>query len=89
MVAINNKEQWLDAAKMLNERGWLANIYSNIYHKDLPPTENPIAQSASWETIHKFLEKMWLDAPDKRYIHSWEGWGILCDLCSEVWVFED
>lgn len=29
------------------------------------------------------FETVWDDAPDSPHIHSWTGWGRLCDLCSE------
>ena len=41
------------------------------------------------ETMHNMLELCWSAAPDKPYIHQWPGWGHLCDLCSEFWVFEE
>ena len=41
------------------------------------------------KNIHKILEQIWNEAPDNRVIHKWRGWGNLCDLCSEYWVFEE
>lgn len=40
------------------------------------------------DALGHFLDLLWAAAPDKPYIHSWPGWGDLCDLCSERWVFD-
>lgn len=34
-----------------------------------------------------YLKGAWRCAPDKPWIHSLPSWGVLCDLCSEDWVF--
>lgn len=34
------------------------------------------------------LNKAWALAPDAPWIHEMPGWDILCDLCSEGWVFD-
>lgn len=39
------------------------------------------------ETLSDFLQKAWSAAPDSERIHSWPSWHVLCDLCSEGWVF--
>lgn len=30
-----------------------------------------------------FMQTIWEDAPDRPYIHQWNGWHDFCDLCSE------
>lgn len=35
----------------------------------------------------RYFNGAWRMAPDDRSIHSIPGWGVLCDLCSEDWVF--
>lgn len=35
-----------------------------------------------------YFEAAWESAPNKPEIHFIPGWGVLCDLCSEQWVFE-
>jgi len=37
----------------------------------------------------RYFNGAWGAAPDDYYIHSIPCWHILCDLCSEEWVFED
>jgi hypothetical protein len=35
----------------------------------------------------RILNDIWLRAPDDSRIHSWPSWHVICDLCSESWVF--
>lgn len=39
--------------------------------------------------IVKVFNDAWAAAPDNRSIHSIPGWSVLCDLCSESYVFDD
>ena len=39
------------------------------------------------EPLLRVLNAAWHVAPDEPWIHSIPGWGVLCDLCSEDWVF--
>lgn len=34
-------------------------------------------------TLYNYLNAAWYRAPDKKWIHSIPGWGMLCDLCSD------
>lgn len=40
-------------------------------------------EAAKDPLLYHVLNSIWLDAPDKPYIHSWKSWGRFCDLCSE------
>lgn len=33
--------------------------------------------------VWDILQSIWVDTPDKSYIHEWKYWGRFCDLCSE------
>jgi hypothetical protein len=33
--------------------------------------------------VWHFCQSVWIDAPDKPYIHEWSNWHYFCDLCSE------
>lgn len=35
-----------------------------------------------------YFQQAWMNAPDDRSIHSIPSWYVLCDLCSENWVFD-
>lgn len=37
----------------------------------------------------RFMDRIWSTMPDDRSIHSLPRWFLLCDLCSEAWVFEE
>lgn len=41
------------------------------------------------DTMWLFWQRVWAAAPDSSKINSWPGWGTLCELCSEDWVFQD
>lgn len=36
-----------------------------------------------------FFSHVWGAAPDHGRVHGWEGWDVLCDLCSESGVLFD
>jgi hypothetical protein len=55
--------------------------------KSLAQTLEDARIGGDFETLHHFFELAWSAAPDTPEIHSWPGWGHLCDLCSEFWVF--
>lgn len=38
--------------------------------------------------MSEFFEAAWERAPDNSGIHEIRGWDVLCDLCSETWVFD-
>ena len=35
----------------------------------------------------RVMHEAWFNAPDKPFLHTVPGWGDMCDLCSEEWVF--
>ena len=41
-----------------------------------------------WPTTIHLMNLAWFAAPDVPELHRIPGWGVLCDLCSESWVFE-
>jgi hypothetical protein len=41
------------------------------------------------EKLVEIMNEAWWKASDTNKILDIPGWGILCDLCSEFWVFED
>lgn len=53
----------------------------------------PMLEDARRQRDHRFMRRMlgllWMAAPDSPSIHSWPSWDVVCDLCSEDWVFED
>ena len=40
------------------------------------------------ETLLTLFNRAWAAAPDHQNIHRRPAWGVLCDLCSENWVFD-
>lgn len=41
------------------------------------------------EEICRLLQLTWENAPDRAEIHSWSGWSVLCDLCSENYLVKE
>lgn len=41
------------------------------------------------EQICRLLQLTWENAPDRAEIHSWAGWSVLCDLCSENYLVKE
>ena len=46
-------------------------------------------ETENHKILYFYFQKVWEAAPDERFIHGWPSWAILCDLCSEYWVFEE
>ncbi len=73
----------------LEGKFWRETAYGDeINHdKSLLATLEDAKRDRDHEIVHKYLNLLWAAAPDKPYIHEWPSWDVLCDLCSEVWVF--
>src|SRR5579859_1564173 len=41
------------------------------------------------QDLARYFNAAWGAAPDDPSIHRIPGWGMLCDLCSEEWVFNE
>ena len=39
--------------------------------------------------LPRYFNAAWSAAPDNALIHEIQGWGILCDLCSEEWCLHE
>lgn len=50
------------------------------------PLENRTNESG--ERAAHLIERLWHSLPDSESIHSLPRFGLLCDLCSEAWVFQ-
>lgn len=44
-------------------------------------------ESRDHAKLLRYLNDAWYVAPDIHEIHKIPGWTVLCDLCSEDWVF--
>lgn len=43
----------------------------------------------NWKMCHQIIHRVWQALPDHHSIHGINGWSLLCDLCSETWVFDE
>ena len=90
MPSIQTEKDWWN---VLNEN--IVDIKA-LFLMFLPPSrrhkasERDFALSEKdYKVILSDLNEVWSRAPDKPHIHSIPGWAVLCDLCSENWVFSD
>lgn len=92
MLEINSQEDWW---KVVDEN-WddLVNVISKFYRHTRQPGDKPLLwvieeakKQRSSLCLLSVLNRTWEDAPDSPSIHDVGGWGVLCDLCSESWVF--
>jgi hypothetical protein len=80
------------APMTLSEEGhWWADGFG----KEITRHEKPLIrvldeakETRDHEEMVRQLNLCWIAAPDKPYIHEWPSWYVLCDLCSECWVFD-
>lgn len=84
--SIRNQDDWWayaeQALKQLPE--YAAEMYRDW---DEERATTALAQKQHM-VLHEMCEKLWADLPDSPGIH-WGPFGMLCDLCSEYWVFEE
>lgn len=87
---IRTPEDWWIALtehqKYINRTLELVYVKPDVYNPAKVTLAIAIA-SKDHELAHGVLQHAWEAAPDKPYIHGWPSWGMLCDLCSEAWVF--
>jgi hypothetical protein len=88
MIPINNKDDWWTN---VNEH-WadLKNIirmFNNISSVGLAALEE--LRFSKDPELGWYFQKAWENAPDSPEIHNIPSWHVLCDLCSERWVFEE
>lgn len=100
-MEINNKQDWwqavdnnwetlIDIAFLYNVPLWeFIDIDKNLSSKTLLKNVEDCKGARDWESLHSFFQGIWGSAPDIPEIHNVKGWGLLCDLCSETWVFND
>lgn len=77
LLAIVQKYVKLD--KPAEENGLLLGFDGHIHMAQLKQDRDP--------KLAEYFDQAWCNAPDAGWIHSHPGWGVLCDLCSEQWVF--
>jgi len=63
----------------------ISGIYEKLQEEALEQFEEYIRSRN--RKIHSMFSQAWWRAPDRPEIHDIPGWDVLCDLCSEDWVF--
>ena len=62
------------------------NTLADIIQKFYPSAVNNFHKACRAKQdseVYRIIHEVWFRVPDKQWIHSISGWGILCDLCSE------
>lgn len=82
IVVLNNLDEYVSRYPYLKETAdKLFELESSLSH----PDERTDVQAQKAVSL---VNKLWNDLPDTQSIHSLPRFGLLCDLCSESWVFE-
>ena len=72
------ENEWFDLRKILIRFLDISQVYD----------AGRYIKSKNYSSLHNLFEEAWYQAPDNPEIHDIPGWGNLCDLCSEFWVFD-
>jgi hypothetical protein len=91
----NVDAEWDNLLNLISDR---LNVLANATidcTTDTPLVLRNIIQDLIWckqnrdhKRLHRYLFATWQMNPDKPWIHDQPGWGTLCDLLSEDWVFQ-
>lgn len=70
-------------------RGRVAKICDELveFDKQLPHISE--RTDAQGRQAARYMQRIWETMPDDPSIHNLPRWYLLCDLCSEAWVFEE
>ena len=86
MVIIKSVEDWW---KAVDDNWYDIHNIIHCYDEEEANDAYDAMKDRDWEILHHCLNTAWFNAPDSRHIHEIPGWSVLCELCSEVWVFDD
>lgn len=81
---IKSKEDWWNLVEQYKEELYV--LVTNFTDRGEDFTSG--IEAKDWMGVWASLSDAWFKAPDTRSLHSLNGWGLLCDLCSENWVFQ-
>jgi hypothetical protein len=74
-----------------NKHSYLSEIIEEIenFNKNISTVPFTERSMKAGQQAAKLMETLWNQLPDDPSIHSLPRFMLLCDLCSENWVFED
>jgi len=80
-------EEWWN---LVNE--WFEPELMNIVKRYVSGSDVDKFKQAKEDKNHNMviavLNRAWFNAPDSMCIHTFPGWGVLCDLCSKSYLVE-
>lgn len=88
MAAINTKDDWWRELTVHKDQLKETLLKTHTPDQEFDLFDKSIERK-DHAKCHEILEDAWVRAPDSPVIHSWPAWNVLCNLCSEYWVFED
>ena len=56
----------------------------HVYAKDMLQDATKAKSDRDHLGLYRVMNEAWFNAPDHKGIHSIPGWGVLCDLLSEL-----
>lgn len=86
MATINTKTDWILLAEQTVPKLAAYADQNGCTFDEREAVE--LLELRSYETLHRRFEKLWGDLPDRPEIR-FQPFFDLCDLCSEIWVFEE
>lgn len=89
-MVINTKADWIEGAKELAPLlpAYMAEFSGAVNEGMVEAELNRLISSSDWAGLHGRLAEVWSWLPDTPSIRH-HPFGLLCDLCSEFWVFEE
>jgi hypothetical protein len=87
MAKINNKQDWInEAEKIIPKIKPYVDKFGGI--NGIETQLQQAFNAKQWKTLHGLFEQIWSWLPDSHEIQITPFYD-LCDLCSEVWVFDE
>lgn len=89
-MSINTKEDWIASAKYVVPLlpDYMANRSGSVDPSMVEAELGRLLSAEDWAGLHGRFEEIWSWLPDSPSIRVYP-FGLLCDLCSEYWVFDE
>lgn len=88
-MQIKTRDDWIEAAKTLVPLmpEYLSSFSEAVVSEKVETELSGLVTEGNWHKLHQRFEEAWAWLPDSPSIHR-HPFGLLCDLCSEFWVFD-
>lgn len=86
-MLITNKADWWDG--LGSQWGNIQLILGRFVSNEEEESAKQAYKDRDEVEMLRVLNNAWWNASDDSSIHEIPGWGDMCDLCSESWVFDE